>query len=492
MAAENDMMIVIGGRNSSNTQKLFAICSALTRAYLIEDATELFRISFQSVSTIGVTAGASTPEGKIKEVLKVMSEINENISPVVEAEGQAEAIAETEEMPFEEALEENLSRMSNDKQVVGVVMRVLPNEIQVDIGRKQTGYIPLEEYSADPTADPAKELQVGDQLDLIIMKTNDVEGTIMLSKRLCDERKYWNAIVEAYKEKTILEGTVVEVISKGVIIFVNGIRVFVPASQSGVPRGGDLEVLRNQKVSFVIIDIDHHKAVGSIRDARKTLSAKAQEEFWAQVAEGQVYHGTVRSITKFGAFVEVAPYVEGLVHITQLSWHRIKDPSEVVNVGDEIDVRVLKADHEKMKLSLGYRKPEDSPWEVFKRDYPVGTVTPVRIKTLTSFGAFGEILPRVEGLIHVSEISYDRVNDPKDVLSEGDTVDVKITDIDYERKRISLSIKALLPPPERKPSPRGERRSERRESPSVMSIDEMIAQAKAREADPNHTTEEEE
>ena len=486
LSAENDMMIVIGGRNSSNTQKLFAICSARTRAYLIEDATELFRISFQGVSTIGVTAGASTPEGKIKEVLKTMSEINENISPVVEAEGQAEAIAEPEEMSFEEALEENLSKMNNDKLVEGVVMRILPNEIQVDIGRKQTGYIPLDQYSADPTADPAKELKIGDHLDLIIMKTNDVEGTIMLSKRLCDERKYWNTIEAAYEEKTILEGTVVEVISKGVIVFVNGIRVFVPASHSGIPRDGRLEDLLNKTVSFVIIEADRHrrKAVGSIRNARRMLSRKAVEEFWAQVEVGQVYHGTVRNLTDFGAFVEVAPYVDGLVHITELSWNRIKHPSEVVNVGDEIDVTVIKADREKKNLSLSYRKPEDSPWEVFKRDYPVGTVTTVRIVRMTTFGAFAEILPKIEGLIHVSQISYDRVEKPQDVLSIGDKVDVKITEIDLDRKRISLSIKAMLPPPERKPSPRSERRAERFDEPSVMSIDEMIAQAKAREADP--------
>lgn len=494
LSAENDMMIVIGGRNSSNTQKLFAICSARTRAYLIEDATELFRISFQGVSTIGVTAGASTPEGKIKEVLKTMSEINENISPVVEAEGQAEAIAEPEEMSFEEALEENLSKMNNDKLVEGVVMRILPNEIQVDIGRKQTGYIPLDQYSADPTADPAKELKIGDRLELIIMKTNDVEGTIMLSKRLCDERKYWNTIEAAYEEKTILEGTVVEVISKGVIVFVNGIRVFVPASHSGIPRDGRLEDLLNKTVSFVIIEADRHrrKAVGSIRNARRMLSKKAVEEFWSQVEVGQVYHGTVRNLTDFGAFVEVAPYVDGLVHITELSWNRIKHPSEVVNVGDEIDVTVIKADREKKNLSLSYRKPEDSPWEVFKRDYPVGTVTTVRIVRMTTFGAFAEILPKIEGLIHVSQISYDRVEKPQDVLSIGDKVDVKITEIDLDRKRISLSIKALLPPPERKPSPRSERRSERYDEPSVMSIDEMIAQAKAREADPTLADAEEE
>ena len=485
LAAGNDMMIVIGGRNSSNTQKLFAICSQLTRTYLIEDAAELSAINFKNVSTIGVTAGASTPEGKIKEVLEIMSEINENISPVVEAEGQAEAIAEPEEMSFEQALEENLSRMSNDKQVVGVVMRVLPNEIQVDIGRKQTGYIPLEEYSADPTADPTQELHVGDQLDLIIMKTNDVEGTIMLSKRLCDERKYWNTIVEAYKEKTILEGTVVEVISKGVIIFVNGVRVFVPASQSDVPRGGRLEELLNKTVQFVIIDIDRHKAVGSIRDARKVLSRASRDQFWAQVEEGQIYHGVVRSLTDFGAFVEVAPWVDGLVHITELSWNRVKHPSEIVNVGDEIDVTVLHADKEKKKLSLTYRKPEDSPWEVFKRDYPVGTVTTVRIVRMTTFGAFAEILPKIEGLIHVSQISYNRVEKPQDVLSINDKVEVKITDIDPERKRISLSMKALLPPPERKPSSRGDRRSERYDDePAVMSIEDMIAQAKAKESEP--------
>ena len=484
LSGENDMMIVIGGRNSSNTEKLFRLCSALTKAYLIENAKELKNIDFTRVRSIGVTAGASTPDSMIKEVVKTMSEILENVSEATEAAGQAEVAAEPEEMSFEQALEESLSSMNNDQKVVGTVMHIAPNEIQVDIGRKQTGYVPLDEYSDDPTADPLKELKVGDELNLIIMKTNDVEGTIMLSKRRYDAVKHWDGIVEANKEGTILEGTVVEVISKGLIVFSNGIRIFVPASLSTVPRDGRLEDMLNKEVKFTVIDIDkrRRRAVGSIRDAQKVLRKEAKEKFWAEAAEGQKYTGTVKSLTDYGAFVELAPGVDGMIHRTELSWKRIKHPSEVVNVGDTVEVYIKGLDTEKKKISLGYKKIEDNPWEILRRDYPVGSEITVRIVRMTTFGAFAEIFPRMEGLIHISQISNERIEKPQDVLSIGDEVKVKITDIDFDKKRISLSIKALLPAPERKPAPAREDRPRVEAGPAVLSIDEMIAKAKEAEA----------
>lgn len=483
LSGENDMMLVIGGRNSSNTDKLYRLCAAKTRAYLIENAEELKKIDFTRVRTIGVTAGASTPDSMIKEVVKTMSEILENISEAAETAGQAEVAAEPEEMSFEQALEESLSSMNNDQKVVGTVMHIAPNEIQVDIGRKQTGYVPLDEYSDDPTADPMKELKVGDELNLIIMKTNDVEGTIMLSKKRYDAVKYWDGIVEANKEGSILEGTVVEVISKGLIVFSNGIRIFVPASLSTVPRDGRLEDMLNKEVKFTVIDIDRRRrrAVGSIRAAASAQRKEAKEKFWAEAAEGQKYTGTVKSLTDYGAFVELAPGVDGMIHRTELSWKRIKHPSEVVNVGDTVEVYIKGLDTEKKKISLGYKKIEDNPWEILRRDYPVGSEITVRIVRMTTFGAFAEIFPRMEGLIHISQIANERIEKPQDVLSIGDEVKVKITDIDFEKKRISLSIKALLPAPERKPAPAKEEASVE-EGPAVLSIDEMIAKAKEAEA----------
>ncbi len=481
LSAKNDMMIVIGGRNSSNTEKLWELCSRHCPSYLIEDVTELSEIKISDVRSIGVTAGASTPSGTIKEVLTTMAEITENISTAAETAGQAEAAVKSEDLSFEQALEESLNSMSNDQKVVGTVMRIAPNEIQVDIGRKQTGYIPIDEYSADPTADPEKELKVGDELNLIIMKTNDAEGTIMLSKRRYDVIRYWDSIVEANKEGTILEGNVVEVISKGLIVYTNGIRIFVPASLSTVPKNGRLEDMLNKTVKFVVIDIDKRRrraAVGSIRDAMKTIRKEAQENFWAEVEEGQKFTGVVKSLTDYGAFVELAAGVDGMIHRTELSWKRIKHPSEIVNVGDTVDVYVKALDREKKKISLGYKKAEDNPWEILKRDYPVGSKIKVKIVRMTTFGAFAEIFPKMEGLIHISQIANERIDKPQDVLSIGDEVEVLVTDIDFDKKRISLSIKALLPTPEKA----AKEEAHVDDAPAVLSIDDMIAQAKAEEA----------
>ncbi len=476
LAKENDMMIVIGGRNSSNTEKLYKLCSEITKTYLIEKASELSEINFTDVFSVGVTAGASTPDSIIKEVIKTMSESNVNIESAVENQGQIETVENTEEMSFEQALEESLNSMNNDQKVVGIVTRVAPNEIQVDIGRKQTGYIPSDEYSADPTADPMKELKVGDELNLIIMKTNDVEGTIMLSKRRYDAVKFWDSIVEANKEGTILEGVVVEVISKGLIVVVNGIRIFVPASLSTVPKDGRLEDMLNKTVNFVVIDIDkrRRRAVGSIREAANIAHKANKEKFWAEVEEGKKYTGTVKSLTDYGAFVELGGAV-GMIHRTELSWKRIKHPSDIVNVGDTVEVYVKAIDREKGKISLGYKRIEDNPWEILKRDYPVGATTDVRIVKIATFGAFAEIFPGMEGLIHISQIAHERIEKPQDVLSIDQTVTVKIIEIDSERRKVGLSIKALLAAPE-KPAAVEEAPAED-ETPVTMSIDELIAKA---------------
>jgi 4-hydroxy-3-methylbut-2-enyl diphosphate reductase len=475
LAKENDMMVVIGGRNSSNTEKLRKLCAGITDTYLIEEASELSGINFDKASSVGVTAGASTPDGIIKEVIRTMSESNVNIESAVENQGQVETVENTEEMSFEQALEESLNSMNNDQKVTGVVMHIAPNEIQVDIGRKQTGYIPSDEYSADPTADPMKELKVGDELTLIIMKTNDVEGTIMLSKRRYDAIKNWDTIVAAKEEGKVLEGVVVEVISKGLIVVVNGTRIFIPASLSGVPKSGRLEEMTGKTVNFVVIDIDkrRRRAVGSIREANSIARKANKEKLWATVEEGQKYTGVVKSLTDYGAFVDFEG-VTGMIHRTELSWKRIKHPSEVVNPGDTVEVYIKGLDREKGKISLGFKRIEDNPWEILKRDYPVGTETDVKIVKLTTFGAFAEIFPGMEGLIHISQIAYERIEKPQDVLSIDETVKVKIIEIDSEKRKIGLSIKALLPAPEKKVV---EEAPEEDAAPVTMSIDELIAKA---------------
>ena len=477
LSAQSDIMVVIGGKISSNTQKLKNVCEANCKTYLVESADEVKNIDFAGCRNIGVTAGASTPVCIIKEVLKSMSEITNPIESEVAA-GQA---VEDSEMSFEQALEESLKSLNSDQKVVGVVLRVTPTEIQVDIGRKQTGYIPYEEFSADPNCNPADCINVGDELNLIIMKTNDAEGTVMLSKKRYDAQQNWAKIVEALDSKEILKGVVVEILEKGVIVISDGTRVFIPASQALLSRSDNLADLLNKEVEFRVIDVDkrRRRVVGSINSvAREALKAQ-REAFWAQAEVGQKYTGTVKNLTDFGAFVDIGG-VEGLVHKSELSWNRIKHPSEIVNTGDVIEVYIKNLDMENKKISLGYKKIEDSPWEILKRDYPVGSVIDVQIVSLTTFGAFAQIIPHIQGLIHISQISNKRIDKPQDELNIGDTVKVMITAIDFEKKHVSLSIRALLAPEETSADVKEAVVED--DEPVAVSIDDLLAQAEAEKA----------
>ena len=364
-----------------------------------------------------------------------------------EQPAQEEAPAEKsfDEMSFSEALEASLQSMNTDQKVKGTVVGMSPSEIQVDIGRKHAGYIPLDEFSADPTVNPLEVVKVGDVLDLIIMKTNDAEGTVMLSKKRFDAIKAWDDVVKASEDESVLEGVVTDVIKGGVLAATNGVRVFIPASLATASRGEPLEGLLHQHVKFRIIEVNksRRRAVGSIRAVLKEERKAAEDAFWAQAEVGQVYTGTVRTIVSYGAFVDIGG-VDGMVHISELSWNRIKNPSEVVSVGDQIEVYIKALDPEKRKISLGYKKVEDNPWEILRRDYPIGSEVTAKVVGMTAFGAFAQIIPGIDGLIHISQIADHRIEKPQDVLSIGEEVRVKITDIDFDKKRVSLSIRALL------------------------------------------------
>ncbi len=438
LSKKNDVMIIIGGRTSSNTAKLKAVCEPNCPTYLIETAKELLDIAFCDVHSIGVTAGASTPDSIIKEVLKTMSEIFEN----------ANTINKEETAGFEQMLEESLSTMSSDQNVIGTVVGFTATEIQVEIaGRKHTGYVSFDEYSDDPSADPKAELKVGDEIKLRIMKTNDVEGTIKLSKRLYDRGAIWENL-EA--DDTIHTGVVTGIVgdNKGVFVQDGAIKVFVPASLAKLRRNDSLEELVKTTVEYKIIEVNkmRRKVVGSIREVAAAKKKEIEDAFWANVTEGAVYTGTVRSLTNYGAFVDLGG-VDGMVHISELSWQRIKHPSEIVKVGDTVEVYVKELDAENKKISLGYKKVEDNPWEILKRDYPVDSEVDCKIVSLTSFGAFAQIIPGVDGLIHISQIAYKHIGTPAEVLKVGDVVKAKIMEIDFDKKRVSLSIKALLEPP---------------------------------------------
>lgn len=447
LSQKNDIMIIIGGRTSSNTAKLKAVCEPNCPTYLIETAKELLDIDFCGVNSIGVTAGASTPDGIIKEVLKTMSEILENVNPIDESVNAVSSEKE-ETAGFAEMLEESLNNMSSDQNVVGTVVGFTATEIQVEIaGRKHAGYVPFDEYSDDPSADPKAELKIGDELKLRIMKTNDMEGTIKLSKRLYDRGAVWESL-EA--DDAVHEGVVTGIAgdNKGLFVQSGGIKVFIPASLAKARRSDSLEDMLKTKVEFKIIEVNkqRRKVVGSIREVVAAKRKEVEDAFWANVAEGNVYTGTVRSLTNYGAFVDLGG-VDGMIHISELSWTRIKHPSEIVKVGDTVEVYVKELDRENKKISLGYKKVEDNPWEILRRDYPVDSEVECQVVSLTSFGAFARIIPGVDGLIHISQISYKHIGTPAEALKVGDVVKAKIMEIDFDKKRVSLSIKALLDPP---------------------------------------------
>ena len=436
LSKSSDLMIVIGGRHSSNTVKLKDICEKNCKTFLIETADELPLNALKEASCIGVTAGASTPAIIIKEVLKTMSDVLDN----------NEVNEEDNNENFEEMLEESLKNLNTDDKVHGVVVGISPNEVYVDVGRKQAGFIPVNELSSDPNAKVEDLVKVGDEMDLLIMRVNDQEGTIMLSKKRLDAIKGWEKIVEAHEKGEKVRGTVLNVVRGGIIaVTSDGLRVFIPASQATDNRNEPLENLLKKEVEFKIIEVNksRRRAVASIRAVLKDKKNELAQKFWETAEVGAHYKGTVRSLTSYGAFVDIGG-IDGMIHISELSWSRIKHPSDVVKVGDIVDVYIKDLDKEHNKISLGYKREEDNPWVILKRDYPVGTIIDTEIVGLTSFGAFAKILPGIDGLIHISQIADKRVEKPQDELKIGQKVKAVITDIDFDKKRISLSMRKLL------------------------------------------------
>ena len=431
IAARADAMIVVGDRQSANTRHLTEICTGLCPVvFQIERADELPLDDLKSCDVVGLTAGASTPSRIIKEVYRTMSE---------------ETIVTGGAEDFEKMLEESFKTLNTGDKVTGVVTAITPTEIQVDLGTKQAGYIPLSELSDDPSVKAEDVVKVGDEIETYVVRVNDVEGYATLSKKRLDTVKMWESIETAKEEKTTLEGVVTEENKGGIVVSVKGIRVFVPASQSGMPRNSDLSEMIKQKVQLRITEVNRarRRVVGSIRAVQYEARQAAAEAIWADIEEGKKYTGTVKSLTSYGAFVDIGG-VDGMVHISELSWSRIKHPSEVVSVGDQVEVYVISFDKEKRKISLGLKDRSVDPWDKFVSTYHVGDVASVKVVKLMTFGAFAEVVPGVDGLIHISQIADHRIEKPSDVLSEGQVVDAKIIAIDEENKKISLSIRALL------------------------------------------------
>ena len=435
LSTKSQAMVVVGDPKSSNTGRLAMICREhCSNVALVDNASDLDAKQFCNAVTVGITAGASTPAWIIKEVTKTMNEII-NVEAV-------------QEESFAELLEQSIKTLNTGDKVIGTVINIGNTEIQVDLGTKHAGYIPYDEVSADPSVKPEDILHIGDEIEVFVVRVNDQEGTVQLSKKKLDGLKIWDEMAAYAEEKTTIEGVITEENKGGLVATHKGIRVFIPASQSGVAKGGDMSVMVGKTVQLKVTEVNRarRRVIGSIRAVSSEARKAAQEKIWAEIEKGKKYHGTVKSLTSYGAFVDIGG-VDGMVHVSELSWNHIKTPAEVVKVGDEIDVYVISFDPEKKKISLGYKTAEMNPWNQFMTKYSIGDVVDAKVVKLMTFGAFAEILPGVDGLIHISQIADRRIGKPEDVLSEGQDVKVKITDVDAENKRISLSIRALLETP---------------------------------------------
>ena len=422
-----DHMVVIGGHHSSNTQKLLQVAARHTKAINVETADELDKDWLNGARIVGVTAGASTPSSIIEEVLNCMSE------------------EIRDDMSFEEMLAASEAKpLYAGKIVKAKVISVSPTECVVGIdGSKHTGIVKLSEMSHDPNAKMEDLVKVDDELDLVVVKTNDQEGVDTLSRVRFEAQKGMKDVSEAAENGTVMEGDVMEANKGGVVVNVKGVRVFVPRSQATMRRDEDYTKLVGQHVKLVITECAGRKIVGSINKVTAEENKAKRDEFWKNVEVDKQYTGVVKSLTSYGAFVDIGG-VDGLCHISELSWNNIKHPSEVVSVGDTIEVYVKSYDPENQMVSLGYKKEEDNPWEKLKNEYPIGSEFEAPVVSITKFGAFVRTLTGIDGLVHISEISNERVNKVSDVLKVGDEVRVKLTAVDFDRKRISLSMKACL------------------------------------------------
>ena len=487
LASACGAMVVIGGKNSANSLHLAELCAErCANTQFVENSAQLDTGVLRDVKTIGMTAGASAPSWIIKEVLDKMSDeimIQENpeAAPVEEAPVQAveqpaeeaapavEAEAAPAEKSFDEMLEDSLKTIYNGDKVSGVVVAITPTEVSIDLGTKYSAFIPTTEFTEDGEVKLEDAVHVGDTVEAIVVRVNDVEGTAQLSKKRMDAVKNWADIEAAQEAGTVVEGTVTEENKGGVVVSVKGIRVFVPASQSGLPKDTPMTQLVKQKVRLKITEVNRgrRRVVGSIRAVLQRERREKAEAVWNEIEVGKVYHGVVKSLTSYGAFVDIGG-IDGMVHVSELSWSRIKNPAEVVSVGDELDVYVIGFDKEAKRISLGYKKPEDNPWTKFVNTYKVGDIAQVKVVKLMPFGAFAEVMPGVDGLIHISQIANRRIGKPDEVLSVGDVVDVKITAIDTEKQKISLSIRALSEP---EPAPR---RAAEPEAPAAPEEDALV------------------
>ncbi|TCK97996.1 4-hydroxy-3-methylbut-2-enyl diphosphate reductase [Natranaerovirga hydrolytica] len=424
-------MIIIGGKHSSNTQKLYEICkSECKKTYHIETINDIDLSEFKADDVIGITAGASTPNNIIEEVIFEMSKIEEENS-------------------FEKLLEESLFTIHNGKIVKGTVIDVNENEIILNIGYKSDGIISKSDYSNYPDVDLKSQVKVGDELEAKVYKVNDGDGQVLLTHKQIAASKGYKKLEEAEKNKEVLTSKVVEVLPSGVVVVVEEARVFIPASLVSEQYEKDLKVYLNQEIDFQIIEFSpkRKRIIGSRKQLLKAERQKKQKEIFENIEVGQVVEGRVKNITDFGAFIDLGG-ADGLLHISEMSWGRIQNPNKLLKEDEIVKVFVKDINQNNKKISLSLKFPEANPWNNAIEKFAVGNVVKGKVARMTDFGAFIEILPGVDALLHVSQISKEHVEKPSDALKVGQEVEAKIIDFKEEEKKISLSIKALEEPTE--------------------------------------------
>ena len=440
-----DKMIVIGGKNSSNTQKLVEICAKnCGNTVHIETICDLVLNNFGKDDKIGITAGASTPPAIIKEVVVTMSEALENA--VQNLEG-------SEEATFEQMLEESLVTLHTGDVVKGTVIQVVNEEVSVNLGFKSDGIIARGEFSSDPTVIPSKTVQPGDEIEVFVVRVNDGDGNVMLSRKRIEAQKGIEEIEAAYNDKAVVTGTVTNVVKGGLIAVVNGVNVFIPSSQVSNRFIEDLSVFNGQELEFNIIEVDRVKRrfIGGRKALVEQEIAAKRAALFETIQVGSRVNGTVSRLTDFGAFVDLGG-VDGLIHISEMSWGRISNPKEVLKEGQEVEVFVLDVDKEKGKISLSLKDADKNPWKLAAEKYAVGSIVEGKVVRMVPFGAFVELEPGVDGLVHISQIANKHVVKPEDELKVGEIINVKVLEVNPEQKKISLSKRQADAPVEEAPA----------------------------------------
>ncbi|MEA5059299.1 MAG: bifunctional 4-hydroxy-3-methylbut-2-enyl diphosphate reductase/30S ribosomal protein S1 [Candidatus Pelethousia sp.] len=464
-------MLVVGGHHSSNTQKLAAICKKYCKqVQSIANPSEFLLENIDTNDIIGVVGGASTPNWIIMEVITRMSELEKTMaeSPEIEKveaeeaatvetsvsaeatkeepKAEAPAAEETAEPSFEEAFEKTLVRIRNGQLIKGTVLQIVNGEVGIDIGYKADGYIPRSEFSTNPDVDPAECVKVGDEIEVEVLKVNDGEGNVLLSRKNVESKKLWDDLMKDEDiQNKVFEGVGKEVVKGGLIATIEGIRAFIPASHISTKYVENIGEYVGQTLSLKVIEVDkaRKRIVASHKAVMLEEAEKHRKELWSQLVVGSKVHGVVRRLTDFGAFVDIGG-IDGLVHVTDVAWGRVKHPSDVLSIGQEVYLLIRDVDVEKQLVSLGYNQLQPNPWTMADQKYPVGSIVEGKVVRIVPFGAFVALEPTIDGLIHISQVGVKRIEKVEDEINVGDMVRCKVLDVNPEAKRISLSRREVI------------------------------------------------